>query len=128
MNTLLKESDVISVHAPLNDTTRNLIGEEQLHKMKKSAILLNLGRGPIINEEALYKALKEDWIAGAGLDVLSAEPMRETNPLIGIQDSTKLIITPHIAWATVEARRRVTEEVFKNIVAFQNGEDRNIVK
>jgi len=127
LDTLLKDADVISIHAPLNDVTRNLIGEEQLHKMKKTALLLNLGRGPIINEDALYKALKEDWIAGAGLDVLSAEPMRSTNPLIEIQDSTKLIITPHIAWATVEARRRVTEEVLKNIIAFQNGEARNII-
>ena len=127
LDTLLKESDIVSIHAPLNVTTRNLIGENELHKMKKEAVLLNLGRGPIVNEDALAKALKEDWIAGAGLDVLSAEPMSPTNPLIEIQDSTKLIITPHIAWATVEARQRVTEEVYKNIVAFQQGEERNIV-
>lgn len=125
---LLSLSDVVSIHAPLNDTTRDLIGEKELHKMKKSAILLNLGRGPIINEHALYKALSEDWIAAAGLDVLSAEPMLDTNPLIKIQDSTKLIITPHIAWATVEARQRVTEEVFQNINAFFNGEERNVVR
>jgi lactate dehydrogenase-like 2-hydroxyacid dehydrogenase len=126
-DTLLKESDVISIHAPLNDATRNLIGEEELRKMKKSAVLLNLGRGPIVQEQALAKALKEEWIGGAGLDVLSAEPMSKDNPLIEIQDSTKLIITPHIAWATVEARQRVAEEVYKNIVAFQNGEQRNVV-
>ena len=128
LDTLLSEADVISIHAPLNDATRDLIGEDQLRKMKKSAILLNLGRGPIINEQALAKALKEDIIAAAGLDVLTVEPMSATNPLVEIKDSTKLIITPHIAWATVEARQRVTEEVCKNIIAFQNGEERNVVR
>jgi glycerate dehydrogenase len=128
LDTLLKESDVISIHAPLNNMTRDLIGDKELCKMKKSAVLLNLGRGPIVNEKALAKALKEDIIAAAGLDVLSAEPMLEGNPLIEIQDSTKLIITPHIAWATVEARQRVTEEVYKNVVAFQKGEERNVVR
>ena len=128
MDTLLKESDVISIHAPLNKATMDLIGEEELKKMKPSAILLNLGRGPIINEEALAKALKKDWIAGAGLDVLTIEPMAESNPLFEIKDSTKLIITPHIAWATVEARQRVTDEVYKNIIAYLNGEERNVVR
>jgi glycerate dehydrogenase len=128
MDTLLSESDVISIHAPLNDKTTDLIGEEELKKMKKSAILLNLGRGPIVNEHALYKALKEDWIAGAGLDVLTVEPMLASNPLTKIKDSTKLIITPHIAWATVEARQRVTDEVFRNITAYLNGQDRNVVE
>jgi lactate dehydrogenase-like 2-hydroxyacid dehydrogenase len=127
-DTLLKVADVISIHAPLNSATNNLIGEEELRKMKKSAVLLNLGRGPIVNENALAKALKEDWIAAAGLDVLTAEPMSATNPLIEIQDSSKLIITPHIAWATVEARQRVAEEVYKNIIAFTQGEERNVVR
>jgi glycerate dehydrogenase len=128
LDTLLKESDVISIHAPLNNMTRDLIGDREFDKMKKSAVLLNLGRGPIVNEKALTKALKEDIIAAAGLDVLSAEPMLESNPLIEIQDSTKLIITPHVAWATIEARQRVTEEVYKNVVAFQKGEERNVVR
>jgi len=128
LDTLLSESDIVSIHAPLNDMTRGLIGESQLRMMKKDAILLNLGRGPIIDEQALTKALKENWIGGAGLDVLSAEPMSASNPLIEIQDSTKLIITPHIAWATVEARRKVVDEVYKNIEAFLKGEERNIVR
>lgn len=128
LDTLLTSSDVISIHAPLNDGTRDLIGEDQLRKMKKEAILLNLGRGPIVNEHALTKALKEDWIGGAGLDVLTREPMAADNPLIEIQDSTKLIITPHIAWATVEARQRVGQEVYQNIVAYQKGEERNVVR
>ncbi|NLO10792.1 MAG: D-2-hydroxyacid dehydrogenase [Clostridiales bacterium] len=127
-DTLLTDSDIISIHAPLNDKTMNLIGEKELKKMKKSAILLNLGRGPIVDEHALYKALNEDWIAGAGLDVLTVEPMAANNPLSKIKDSSKLIITPHIAWATVEARQRVTDEVYKNMVAFLDGEERNIVK
>ena len=127
LDTLLSEADVISIHAPLNDKTVDLIGENELRKMKRRAILLNLGRGPIINEHALYKALSEDWIAGAGLDVLTVEPMAASNPLSKIKDSTKLIITPHIAWATVEARQRVTDEVSKNIKAYLNGEKRNVV-
>lgn len=128
LSTLLRESDVVSIHAPLNDVTRDLIGEEELCAMKRSAVLLNLGRGQIVNEQALAKALKEDWIAAAGLDVISREPMHPDNPLIEIQDSTKLIITPHIAWATVEARQRVTDEVYQNILAYMRGEERNIVR
>lgn len=128
LDTLLANSDIISIHAPLNDATKDLFDETELRKMKKSAVLLNLGRGPIINEQALAKALKENWIAAAGLDVLTVEPMSKDNPLIEIQDSTKLIVTPHIAWATVEARQRVTEEVYKNIEAFQRCEERNVVR
>ena len=96
--------------------------------MKKSAILLNLGRGPIVNEDALAKALETDEIAAAGLDVIKIEPMSADNPLLRIQDSTKLIITPHIAWATVEARTRCVKEVYENIQAYLRGEERNIVR
>jgi glycerate dehydrogenase len=128
LDTLLTESDVISIHAPLNAATQGLIGERELKKMKKEAVLLNLGRGPIIDEQALAKALKENWIGAAGLDVISAEPMEADNPLIEVRDSTKLIITPHIAWATVEARQRVTDEVYKNIEAFRKGEERNVLR
>ncbi|HHU71922.1 MAG TPA: D-2-hydroxyacid dehydrogenase [Clostridiales bacterium] len=127
LDTLLASSDVISIHAPLNDRTNGLIGKEELQKMKKTAILLNLGRGPIVQEDALADALLNDEIGGAGLDVLTAEPMAADNPLYKVKDSTKLIITPHIAWATVEARQRVADEVYKNIEAFLKGEKRNIV-
>lgn len=127
-DTLLETSDIISIHAPLNKETENLIDEAALKKMKSSAVLLNLGRGPIVNEIALAKALEDGKIAGAGLDVLSVEPMAADNPLAAIKDSTKLIITPHIAWATREARARVVEEVYKNAKAFLDGEERNIVK
>ncbi len=128
LDTLLEESDIVSIHAPLNPATLDLIGEEELRKMKATGILLNLGRGPIVNQEALAKALKEDWIGAAGLDVLTEEPMVADNPLIEIQDSTKLLITPHIAWATVEARSRCAREVFENMKSFLRGEERNIVK
>jgi len=127
LDTLLRESDVVSIHAPLNDATLNLIDAAALAKMKKSAILLNLGRGPIVSQEALADALEQGIIAGAGLDVLTVEPMEPGNPLLRIQDSSKLLITPHIAWATVEARQRCADEVAENIRAFLKGEKRNIV-
>ncbi|MBE5979805.1 MAG: D-2-hydroxyacid dehydrogenase [Paenibacillaceae bacterium] len=125
---LLNESDIISIHAPLNSSTEYLIDEDALKKMKKTAVLLNLGRGNIIREEALLKALETGEIAGAGLDVISAEPMLPDNPLLKIKDSTKLIITPHIAWATVEARRRCLSEVYENIVSYLRGEERNRIR
>ncbi|MDE7324828.1 MAG: D-2-hydroxyacid dehydrogenase [Lachnospiraceae bacterium] len=125
--TLFRESDIISIHAPLNDTTRNFVGELELSWMKKDAILLNLGRGPIVDEQALARVLLNGSIGGVGLDVLSAEPMAANSPLLAIQDSTRLIITPHIGWATVEARQRCVDEVAKNIEAYLSGQKRNCV-
>lgn len=124
---LLKRSDFISVHCPLSDLTRDLIDYEAMKKMKKTAILLNVARGPVVNNHDLYKALTEGEIAAAGLDVLEKEPIQADNPLSQIKDSTKLIITPHMAWASTEARERVVEEVCKNIEAFLKGENRNVV-
>ena len=124
--TLLSTSDIVSIHAPLNDQTKDLISYEALDQMKPSAVLLNLGRGPIVNQEALANALLSGKIAAAGLDVLTVEPMAADNPLLQVQDSTKLIITPHIAWATVEARQRCADEVYLNIKAFLHGEQRNV--
>ena len=124
---MIKESDIISIHAPLNETTRNMFGIEQFRNMKKEAVILNLGRGGIINEKDLAIALKEEMIAGAGIDVVEVEPIREDNPLLEIKDSTKLVITPHIGWATLEARTRVIEEVYLNIESFSMCENRNIV-
>lgn len=126
-DTLLKESDFLSLHCPLSGRTRDLIDLDALKKMKKSAVLINVARGPVVNESALYTALTEDIIAGAGLDVLSAEPIRGDNPLGKIKDSGKLIITPHLAWASIEARNRCVSETCQNIEAFLKGEDRNIV-
>ena len=126
-DTLLKESDILSLHCPLSDRTKNLINKDAFDKMKKSAILINVARGPVVNTQDLYQALMEEKIAAAGLDVLEKEPMELSNPLAQIKDSTKLIITPHMSWASVESRTCLVEEVVKNIEAFLNGEDRNVV-
>lgn len=126
-DTLLAESDILSLHCPLSDLSRNLINLEALKKMKKTAILVNVARGPVVNDADLYTALTEGYIAAAGLDVTSTEPMKESNPLSKIMDSNKLIITPHLAWASIEARNRCVSETCRNIEAFLNGEDRNIV-
>ncbi|MBR1389847.1 MAG: D-2-hydroxyacid dehydrogenase [Lachnospiraceae bacterium] len=101
---LLKRSDILSVHAPLNENTKGLMNGAAFEQMKREAVFLNVGRGPIVVEEDLLVALEEHKIAAAGLDVLSAEPMSRENPLIRIKDSGRLLITPHIGWASVEAR------------------------
>lgn len=106
-DTLLGQSDILSVHAPLDENTKGLMDKNAFAKMKPSAIFLNLGRGPIVVEQDLADALEKGIIAAAGLDVLSVEPMSEENPLRNIKDSGRLIITPHIAWASVEARTRL---------------------
>ncbi len=126
-DTLLQESDILSLHCPLSDRTRGLIDKDALLKMKETAILVNVARGPVIDTQALYDALIANQIAGAGLDVLEREPMTKDNPLAQIKDSTKLIITPHMAWASVESRTHMVQEVVKNIEAFLAGEDRNVV-
>ena len=127
LDTLLAQSDILSLHCPLSDRTRGLINKEAFARMKKSAILVNVARGPVVDTQALYEALTEGQIAAAGLDVLEKEPISKDNPLGNIKDSTKLIITPHMAWASTEARERLVSEVSKNIEAFLGGEDRNIV-
>ena len=127
LDTLLKESDIISIHAPLNQYTKDLFNYENLKKMKKSAYLINVGRGPIVNDADLAKALNEGEIAGAGLDVLTTEPMPADNPLLAIKDSNKLVITPHKAWATYESRVRQLDEIYNNLNSFINGEERNLV-
>lgn len=126
-DTLLSESDVLSLHCPLTDRTQNIINAEALAKMKKTAILLNVARGPVVDEQALYDALTTGQIAAAGLDVLVKEPITADNPLARIKDSTKLLITPHMAWASREARIRCAREVYLNIKSFLAGEKRNII-
>ena len=116
--TLLRESDILSIHAPLDENTMHLMDATALSKMKKSAILINVGRGPIVVEKDLADALENNVIAAAGLDVLDAEPMSPENPLLKIKDSTKLLITPHIAWAAVEARVRLMKIIEKQIEEF----------
>lgn len=123
--TLLKVSDIISIHAPYNQQTHHLIGYEEIKQMKQTAYLLNLGRGNIIVEADLAKALNENIIAGAALDVLEKEPMQEDNPFFSVIDKHKLLITPHIAWASIEARNRLVQEVVLNIKAFKENKKRN---
>lgn len=117
---LLEQSDIVSVHAPLTDDTLGLMNHEAFARMKPGAVFLNLGRGPIVDEAALTEALNTGMIAAAGLDVLSQEPMSEDNPLRSIKDSERLIITPHIAWASIEARTRLMEIILEQIKEFLN--------
>lgn len=124
---LLTQSDILSLHCPLSNRTRGLLNKEAFAKMKKTAILVNVARGPVVDTQALYEALTTGQIAAAGLDVLEQEPITKDNPLGSIKDSTKLIITPHMAWASKEARTRLVGEVMENIQAFLRGEERNIV-
>lgn len=124
---LLSEADILTVHAPLNEFTRGMMNYEAFSKMKRSAYFINVGRGPIVVEEDLVKTLEEGLIRAAGLDVLCVEPLPITSPLLKIQDSQKLLITPHTAWATSEARQRCVDEVTENIKAFLRGDARNIV-
>lgn len=128
LDTLLRSSDVVSVHAPLTVQTEGMMNYEAFEKMKRSALFINVGRGPIVNETDLVRALNEGLIAGAGLDVLTKEPMTADSPLLTIQDSNKLLVTPHIAWASVEARKRLVQELILNLEAWQQGEERNVVK
>ncbi len=124
MEELLSGSDIISIHAPLNENTEGLIDLEKLRKMKSDAILLNLGRGQIIVEEDLMQALKEGAIGAAGLDVLCEEPMSKQSPFLGYHDSDRLFITPHIGWASLEARTRLMHIIAGQIREFlgQNAE------
>ncbi|MCH5274871.1 MAG: D-2-hydroxyacid dehydrogenase [Lachnospiraceae bacterium] len=126
-DTLLAESDFLSLHCPLSDLSRNFIDKEALRKMKKTAVLINVARGPVVNNTDLYEGLTAGEIMAAGLDVLEKEPLELSNPLSKLKDSNQLIITPHLAWGSVEARIRCVEETCKNIEAFLRGEDRNIV-
>ncbi len=118
MDTLLSSSDIISVHAPLNAHTENLIDARAFQKMKKTCIFLNLGRGPIVVEQDLAAALEQGEIAAAGLDVLCTEPMSPDNPLLRITDSRKLFITPHVGWASVESRTRLMGIILGQVKEF----------
>jgi glycerate dehydrogenase len=121
---LLSESDVVSIHCPLTEATRGLINTDNLNRMKRTAFLINTARGPIVVDDDLARALNEGVIAGAGLDVLSVEPPAGGNPLIGAKNC---LITPHIAWATREARERLMAIAEGNLKAFLKGEPRNVV-
>lgn len=123
---LLPRVDVLSLHCPLTEQTRDLIGPAQLAAMKSGAILINTARGGMVDEPALLRALENGRLGGAAIDVLSEEPPRSGNPLLEAR-LPNLIVTPHIAWASVEARQRLVTELVANVQAFQRGEPRNRV-
>jgi glycerate dehydrogenase len=125
LDELFRSSDVISLHCPLTPATRNLVDEKRLSRMKPTAYLINTSRGPLIQEKALADALSAGRLAGAGLDVLSIEPPPADHPLLR---SKNCCITPHIAWATVAARRRLLHEVVENVRAFLAGLPSNAVR
>lgn len=124
LETLFRESDVVSLHCPLTPETEGIINQESLALMKPTAYLINTGRGPLINEKALAEVLNEGKLAGAGVDVLSTEPPKANNPLL---TATNCIITPHVAWALNESRVRLLHLAADNIKAFQAGNPINVV-
>lgn len=123
---LLPRVDVLTLHCPLNDATRGLIGREELRAMKSDAVLINAARGGIVDEAALADALRAGEIGGAGMDVLTVEPPSEGNVLLA-DDIPNLIVTPHVAWGSREARQRILEQVAGNVEAFVAGSPRNVV-
>ncbi|AGX42133.1 D-2-hydroxyacid dehydrogenase [Clostridium saccharobutylicum] len=125
---LLKESDVISIHAPLNERTKGLMNYEAFSKMKKDAILVNVGRGPIVVDQDLARAIDEEIIGGAALDVFESEPMPAENPILSIKNKSRIVLTPHVAWASEEARNRLFADLLENISAYNRGEQRNRVE
>ena len=124
LETLLKESDYVTLHCPLNPDSANLINAETLSMMKPTAFLINTSRGGVVDSTALAAALNEDKIAGAGIDVLPVEPMPADDPLYKAKNC---IITPHIAWASIEARRRCVQKVAENLKAWMEDHPINIV-
>ncbi|TCK19182.1 glycerate dehydrogenase [Thiogranum longum] len=126
LESLLATSDVISLHCPLSDTTRGLIGAAELSSMKPGAILINTARGGIVDEQALVDALQQKAIHAAAIDVLADEPPQKDHPLLNLQ-SPRLIVTPHVAWASQTARQQLIDELAKNITAFLRGRPRNLV-
>jgi glycerate dehydrogenase len=123
---LLAQADVLTLHVPLADNTRGLIGARELALMKRDALLIDTARGGIVDEAALAEALRAGRLGGAGVDVLAVEPPREGSPLLAV-DIPNLIVTPHVAWASREARQRLIDEVAANIRAFREGRERNRV-
>jgi glycerate dehydrogenase len=123
---VLQRSDIVSLHCPLLPETQNLIGASEFRRMKRNAILINTARGGLVDSRALVDALREGKLAGAGIDVLREEPPAHGDPLLDY-DGDNLMLTPHIAWATVEARQNAIDELAKNVASFLGGEHRNRV-
>ena len=126
LNELLPQVDVLSLHCPLTPATRHLIDADALKRMRPQALLINTARGAIVDSAALAEAIRAGWIGGAGIDVLSQEPPIDGDPLLEL-DHPRLILTPHIAWASREARQRAVDDIAANVRAFVAGRPRNLV-
>jgi glycerate dehydrogenase len=126
METVLSQSDIISLHCPMTAETRGLIGEKELKAMKRTAILINTARGGLVQEDALVRALREGWIAGAGFDVLVKEPPKEGNPLLDLR-LPNFILTPHVAWASDGAMQFLADQLIDNIDLWQKGTPQHLV-
>lgn len=127
IDTLCRRSDILSVHLPLNDKTRGLFSAERITMMKPEALFINVARGAVCDEAALAAAVKDGRIGGIGVDVYSTEPFSASHPFYGIRNLDNVILTPHMAWGSVEARRRCLDEICLNIRSFVCGERRNRV-
>ncbi len=127
LDTLCREADIISVHLPLSDATRGIIGEREIAMMKKDAIVINVARGAVVDEAALADAVEQGRIGGIGIDVYSAEPMPKEHPFYRLKELPNVCLTPHMAWGAAEARARCLDEIVKNINAFVAGERRSRV-
>jgi glycerate dehydrogenase len=127
LETLLRESDIITLHAPLTPETKNMIGPRELRLMKRDAILINTGRGGLVDEAALAEALAEGVIGGAGFDVLTVEPPKQGNILLDLR-LPNLIVTPHVAWASKEAMQILADQLIDNVEAFAAGKPQNVVE
>ena len=125
IDTLCKESDIITLHTPLNDDTFHLIDSKRLSLMKKNVVLVNVARGAVVDEEAVTNAVLNKEIAGLGVDVYSTEPMQADSPYQKLLGLDNVIFTPHMAWGAYEARQRCVNEVAENIKSFFNGERRS---
>lgn len=124
LETVFSKSDVLTLHCPLTPETEKLVNSERLKTMKKTAVLINTSRGPVVDENALAQALDSGQIAAAGVDVLSTEPPSPDNPLL---QARNCVITPHIAWATLAARKRLMDTVVRNVEAWMSGQPVNVV-
>jgi glycerate dehydrogenase len=127
LDTLCRQSDIISIHTPLTAETRSLIGKHELELMKKDVILYNAARGAVTDEYAVAEAILAGEIGAFGCDVFSEEPLQKDSPIFGIASLPNVCLTPHMAWASSEARNRCLDEMIENIKAFENGTRRNAV-
>lgn len=125
LETLCRESDILSIHLPLNDTTRGILDAEHIAMLKPEAIVINVARGAVTDEAALAEALVDGRIGGLGVDVYSTEPFPESHPFYALRERENICLTPHMAWGSIEARRRCLQEIVLNMEAFLRGERRN---